>query len=476
MHKTRHSNLFFVKFISIAVDLFTLSALFALFLWLKKAEDPTLPLEHYINLWPFLFLFWIAFEKAGLYEGVSIRSGACLGPPEEIRRLFYTISCIFIALGCANFCYRPQSYLYSRTVLVSTYIGALFFIPFNRFLFKRACTRIGCWGIPAVIIGSGETAKNTFNNLTLHPEYGLRPIGYFTDNGTQRMPETARFLGTLQQIPETSQALKIEYAILAKDVDIDSPAIQQIIKRYGILFPHLLCIPKSLFYASAAVIPKDLGGTLGLEVRHNLQIPQIYRFKRALDFILTLPCLMIGIPVMGFIAIAIKLDSRGPVFFKHRRITRNGRQINIYKFRTMVNHADRELTALLKTHPQIKEEWMQYGKIQNDPRITRIGAWLRQTSLDELPQLFNVLQGKLTLVGPRPIVKKELAMYGESADLFNRVLPGITGLWQVSGRNRLTYQERAKMDSYYVNNWSIWLDLYILAKTVYAVIFQQGAK
>jgi lipopolysaccharide/colanic/teichoic acid biosynthesis glycosyltransferase len=179
---------------------------------------------------------------------------------------------------------------------------------------------------------------------------------------------------------------------------------------------------------------------------------------------------------MGLIAIWVKLDSSGSVLFKHRRITKNGRQINIYKFRTMIDGASEELNALLGKNTELKQEWVNYGKFDNDPRITRAGKWLRKTSLDELPQLFNILQGKMTLVGPRPIISEELRHYGENADLFDKVLPGLTGLWQVSGRNELTYNDRVRLDNYYVNNWSVWLDIYILCKTFCAVLFRHGAR
>jgi Undecaprenyl-phosphate galactose phosphotransferase WbaP len=252
--------------------------------------------------------------------------------------------------------------------------------------------------------------------------------------------------------------------------------VQEIINRYGTRFPHLLIVPPSLLNTCSGVLPKDIGGNLGLEIRHNLQIPSMYRIKRVIDYAFTLPILIASLPLMGVIALWIKRDSPGPVFFKHRRITKKGRQINICKFRTMAGNADEKLDELLKKSPQRKAEWEQYGKLENDPRITRAGAWLRKTSLDELPQLFNVLRGTLTLVGPRPLVEEELAVYGETAALFDQVLPGLTGLWQVSGRNELTYEERARLDLYYVNNWSVWLDIYILAKTVYTVLFRHGAK
>lgn len=469
-------KLFWIKLLSIAVDLLTVSFVFTAFVLIKKAENAGLPIPEYINLWPFLLLFWLVFEKMGLYEGTSIHSGSSLGPIEELRRLFYALSALFIGIGFANFCYRPNDYLYSRIVLTGTYICCLFLIPLNRFVLRKILIRCGCWGIPAIIIGSGETAAKVFINMALHPEYGLRPIGYFTDCRTNQMPENAVFLGKLCDIPKQAQSLAVKYAVLAKDTEVDSPYIQNIIRQYGILFPHLLLIPGSLLHTCSGVLLKDISGMLGLEVRHNLQIPNIYRIKRIIDFLLTIPCFIAALPLMGVIAIIVKVSSSGPVFFKHQRIAKDGRQIYIYKFRTMVDGASEKLNDTLQANQELEKEWKKFGKIENDPRITRIGKWLRKTSFDELPQLFNVLQGRLTLVGPRPIIAEELSIYGEAASLFNRVLPGITGLWQVSGRNELTYEERAKLDSYYVNNWSIWLDLHILAKTFFTVFLWRGAK
>ena len=476
MHRNYNLGSFCKKLLGVAIDLLTVSLIFSAFVFIKKSADDALPLAEYFKLWPFLFLFWLVFEKTGLYEGISIHSGSALGTIEEVRRLFYAISAIFVAIGCANFCYRPDGYLYSRTVLIGTYLCCLFFIPFHRLLFRNVCARIGFWGVPAVIIGSGETARKIFDIASRNSKYGIRPIGYFTNNKPNRMPETALCLGTLAEIPEKIKSLVIKYAILAKDEDPNGPVIQQVIRQYGILFPHLLFIPKAPLLNYSDIAPKDIGGVLGFEVRHNLQIPQVYRLKRIIDFLLTIPCLIAALPLMGLIAIWVKADSPGPILFKHQRIAKNGQQITIYKFRTMANGADEELNDLLRKNPELQSEFKIYGKLENDPRITRVGKWLRATSFDELPQFFNILQGKLTLVGPRPIIEKEKSIYGENADLFNRVLPGLTGLWQVSGRNNLTYEERMNLDMYYANNWSVWLDLFILVKTVHTVLFRHGAK
>jgi len=274
-------KIFCIKLLRITLDLLTIALLFTAFVFLRHALNPKLPVEQYFNLWPFLFLFWIVFEKTGLYEGASIHSGSSLGPTEEIRRLFYATTAIFITIGFANFCYRPDDYLFSRIVFIGTYLSCLFALPFNRFAFRKTCTRLGCHGVPAVIIGNGETAARLFNSMLEHPEYGLLPFGYFSDQTKRTMPDDAPFLGTLDELPDVSNVLYIKYASLAMDEEPD----QESIKKYGALFPHLLFVPKALLHTCSGIVPKDISGTLGLEIRHNLQIPHIYFAKRCIGFL-----------------------------------------------------------------------------------------------------------------------------------------------------------------------------------------------
>lgn len=459
----------------ILLDLATVAVTFFLFVLLRKFLGGPLKPEAYFSLYPFLLVFWLVFEKAGLYEGSSAYSGASIGPVDEFRRIFYALSGIFIALGFANYCYRPGDYLYSRSILTATWAACLLLIPINRLGFRKLCIRLGIWGVPAVIIGGGETARRVAGQLINHPEYGLRPVGFFSDGEEAPLSGSLPFLGGLSALPGFAKKRSARYAIIAKD-EADMDSIDRLVKEYGTLFPHVLFIPKLAMRSTTWITPKDLGGILGLEVRHNLQIPHIRLTKRFIDYLLALPCLLAGSVLMVAIAVAIKLDSRGPVFFCHQRVGKNRKPLVIYKFRTMFRNADEELTQLLLDQPGLQEEWGTYGKLEDDPRITRVGRWLRKTSLDELPQLFNVLQGRLALVGPRPVVEEELAFYGDDQDLFDRVMPGLTGLWQVSGRNHLGYDDRVRLDNYYANNWSVWLDIYILSKTVFAVLLRRGAR
>jgi Undecaprenyl-phosphate galactose phosphotransferase WbaP len=175
------------------------------------------------------------------------------------------------------------------------------------------------------------------------------------------------------------------------------------------------------------------------------------------------------------ISILIMLDSQGGALYGQTRIGRGGRRFKAYKFRTMVSKADQLLQQYLDNSPELRAEWLATHKLKNDPRVTRVGALLRKTSLDELPQFWNILIGEMSLVGPRPIVDAEIEKYGKCFDLYIQVRPGLTGLWQVSGRSDTTYERRVELDEYYIRNRSLKLDLRILWKTVFVVLRKDGA-
>src|SRR5215203_1538284 len=199
------------------------------------------------------------------------------------------------------------------------------------------------------------------------------------------------------------------------------------------------------------------------------------RLARILDISLILlaaPYMMLAFLI---IAIAIKIDSPGPVFYRQARIGRSGRKFHVFKFRTMVQKADQVLQQHLDKSPQLRAEWITTHKLKQDPRVTRLGRILRKSSLDELPQLYNILRGEMSLVGPRPIVDAEIEKYGKCFGFYVQVRPGLTGLWQVSGRNDTTYKQRVELDEYYVRNRGLKLYFQILWKTVFVVLRKDGA-
>ncbi|MFQ5957523.1 MAG: exopolysaccharide biosynthesis polyprenyl glycosylphosphotransferase, partial [Candidatus Brocadiales bacterium] len=234
----------------------------------------------------------------------------------------------------------------------------------------------------------------------------------------------------------------------------------------------------------------DLFGiqTMGVEVEHffgeeapvlhlknNLANPWKLFIKKCFDFTVGGLILLLSIPIMGLIAIAIRLNSEGPIIFSSKRIGTSGNLFNCYKFRTMVKDAEEALMTRLEDDPEAKKMWEENFKLKDDPRITSVGRFLRKTSLDELPQIFNVLFGQMSLVGPRPMLEEELDRYEDGINDYFSVKPGITGLWQVSGRSDLNYERRKKLNSGYIRNWSLWLDIVILFKTFRAALNREGA-
>ena len=204
---------------------------------------------------------------------------------------------------------------------------------------------------------------------------------------------------------------------------------------------------------------------------------RILRFQKwVLDRVLALLAFVLAIPFFIVIPILIKLTSRGPVFYRQERLGRYGKHFRVWKFRSMRADADERLKRLIAEDPKVADEWANNFKLADDPRVTLLGRFMRRTSIDELPQLFNVLSGEMALIGPRPIVEDEVKYYGTSYETVASVRPGVTGLWQVSGRSDTDYDRRVALDTYYVLNWSPWMDIWILIRTVLAVLLMRGAR
>jgi len=226
---------------------------------------------------------------------------------------------------------------------------------------------------------------------------------------------------------------------------------------------------------AARLVPVDPELTPESTAASGLLLPDPQRIKRVFDIVFTLCLALAALPLGLLIALAIVLDSRGGVFFAHTRVGKGGKPFRIYKFRSMMAGGDEVLARYLEQNPSLVEEWKLTHKLKDDPRVTRVGRLLRKTSLDELPQVWNVLRGEMSMVGPRPIVLEESAKYGPAFALYTQVRPGLTGLWQVSGRNDTNYQRRVALDCYYIRHWSLWLDAKILLKTVRVVLGGRGA-
>ena len=283
-------------------------------------------------------------------------------------------------------------------------------------------------------------------------------------------------VGPLFLASELARSLRIRHALVAMP-RVDHPELLRILEQCGSGFTHITVIPNLFGVASLWVSTRDLGGILGLQIRQNLLVPGNRLLKRAIDLFLAAMLGVIALPVIAVAAIWIKLVSTGSPFYTQRREGEGDSTIRIWKLRTMRPDADSMLERYLDGHPQALAEWNLHFKLKHDPRVLPgIGHILRRTSLDELPQLWNVLTGEMSLVGPRPFPTYHLEQFSpEFRGLRRKVTPGLTGLWQVASRSNGDLKVQESLDTYYIRNWSLWLDLYILVLTVRAVLLARGA-
>jgi Undecaprenyl-phosphate galactose phosphotransferase WbaP len=308
-------------------------------------------------------------------------------------------------------------------------------------------------------------------------EQGFRPVAVFSepdDNGKEMVPEDVPYLGSLENAPIFAHASGINTAILAVR-GLRQAHTDELADWASTKFERVIVVPSMTGLATSAIAARDLSGVLGVEVKHNLLDPRARRIKRTMDLTATILGGILISPFFLLLALLVLLESGRPIFYKDRRMGRGGKLFSCIKFRTMSSDAEDALQKLLDENSRVREEYLKYHKLRNDPRVTKIGRFLRKTSLDELPQIWNVLRGEMSLVGPRPYLPRESEDIGSRLLEIGRVYPGITGLWQVRGRNLSSFSERVQMDAYYVRNWSVWLDLIILFRTAMTVLLQRGA-
>jgi Undecaprenyl-phosphate galactose phosphotransferase WbaP len=416
-------------------------------------------------------MVWIGLSALlGLYPGYG------LGSAERLRRHTYSVFATLAVL--AVFAVGSQvGDLLSRILLALAFLGLLFITPFVQHFVKLGMKKAGLWGKPVITLSYKETGAK-FQEL-LKQEWGM---GYYPiallDHHLVAAGKSYRDVSCEETLTDAAN--------LARDLGVDTIVFampytrrEQLARMVSVAsesFRSVLIVPNLNGITNSAVEARDFAGTFAVEIKQNLLDPWSQRLKRALDLLGTVIGGVLISPLVFAIAVLIKLDTPGPAFYGHRRLGAAGEHFLCWKFRTMHVDAERLLDKHLQDSPILRAEWEQNQKLRDDPRVTRVGHFLRQTSLDELPQLWNVLRGEMSLTGPRPIVDAEVPKYGEVYKLYKRIRPGMSGLWQVSGRSDTSYGERVEMDSYYVRNWSVWLDLIILARTVKSVTLGRGAR
>jgi len=439
----------------------------------------------YAQLWAFLCLFLGSFAIYHLYDCVA------LSPAEELRRTTLIITFVYSATSIGSSFLEANGL--SKTVFLLGWLLSLGLVPLGRGVLRSLCAHRHWWGRPVIVLGGGKTGRMIVRTLLRQPGIGLKPVAVLDDDATkhgtidphshhEKSGHSARRLciqnipviGGLNLAPALAHRYRIPYGIVAMP-SVPHDKLLKLLEEHGGTFSHLLIIPELFDYSSMHVPARDVGGVLGLEVRQQLLLPGPRLAKRIMDLVLTIIGGIAILPVLALIALLIKLDSKGSVFYIQERLGKDGRRFRAVKFRTMHGDGERRLKEVLDADPKLAEEYRIYHKLKNDPRVTRVGRLLRKYSLDEFPQLWNVLKGEMSLVGPRPYLEREIPEMNEREAIILKALPGMTGMWQVSVRNETAFSHRLKMDVYYVRNWCPWLDIYIFVRTAQVVARGTGS-
>ncbi len=423
--------------------------------------------------WPVILnglIFYVVFTLLfawfnGLYPGFG------LAAVHEMQKVLHVVTLGTIFLGVFLFL-QQLGLAYSRMVFVLTWFLSALFMMLGRFALRNRFSRFDWWGIPIVIVGSPENAEPVIEKLIQSRRLGYRPTYYFDPKYKSKQPILGvGVIENKQSLQKLVEGLGIKHVAFTDPMDDISSFNFHWMRD---VFSNILFVLNTAPFGSLWVRTIDLHGTLAIETNYHLLNDRERIIKRILDMFLTLLMLVVSLPLFLLLSVLIRLDTKGPILFTQKRLGQDGALFDSFKFRTMYDSAEEMLQDLLDDDPQAKREYQKYHKLANDPRVTRVGKFLRRYSLDELPQLINVIKGDMNLIGPRSYLPRELTAMGDYAKIILKVKPGITGWWQVMGRNATSFEERLRLDEYYISNWSIWLDIYIIIKTVWVLIKGEG--
>jgi exopolysaccharide biosynthesis polyprenyl glycosylphosphotransferase len=453
---------FVLRRMLLAADLLAVSGALALSVWLFDPHDSMRD-----AVWGLLLLpAWVLlFKLYGLYDRDEKRVSH--STVDDVPWLFHAL--VVGSLG---------TWLFFREAPLDTLIFveglAFFLLAFVGILLARSAARELSRRASApervLLVGDGPVARLLMRKMRAHPEYALAPVGYL-DDGSFSSPGLGRdipCLGRLGDLEPVCGQMGIERVVVAPT--LEQEPLVDLVRRARTLRLRLTLVPDVMDVLGPAVEIDDVEGITVLGINPPALARSSRMLKRGMDLALSLAALVLTLPLMALIALAVKLGSPGPALFIQERVGRDGRRFRFYKFRTMDVDAEARTDELraLSSDP----DWVL---LDHDPRVTSVGRWLRRTSLDELPQLWNVIRGDMSLVGPRPLMPADQAQVSEWGLRRLDLTPGITGLWQVLGRTTIPFAEMVKLDYLYVTNWSLWNDVRLLIRTLPAVLRRRGA-
>lgn len=443
---------------------------FELNLTFFRLEAPA-ALPFYSSLSYILLIAWLAiFALAGLYKKENL-----LGGTEEYALVGRATTVGMLVLIVAGF--LEPTFIIARGWVLMAWLFSLVLIDFGRFILRRVVyllRRRGLFLAKTIIVGANDEGLSLARQLKAWKTSGLDVIGFVDKKfkpGTLLFGNM-RVLGDMEQLDDVIQGYGVEELILASSAISSHDKMLDIFQRYGVNSGINVRMSSGLYEIITTGLTVKEFAYVPLVGVNKVRLTGLNTFvKFATDLLITIPAMILLLPVLLIIGIAIKLDSPGPILHRRRVMGVNKRQFDALKFRTMYENGD----EIIDKYPGLKADLARNHKLKDDPRVTRVGRFLRKWSLDELPQMINVVKRDMSVVGPRMICPEEMDNYSQWNINLLTVKPGITGLWQVSGRSDVTYEERVRLDMHYIRNWSIWLDAQILIRTIPAVLRARGA-
>ncbi|MEI6610522.1 MAG: undecaprenyl-phosphate galactose phosphotransferase WbaP [Deltaproteobacteria bacterium] len=409
------------------------------------------------------------------YEGAYTRKFTFW---DEVRMLWKVTLFSTLAI-LAVFFLGKMGNTVSRTIIIIIGLLSLIIFPILRTAVKQGLFKLGISTSKTLILGANDTGRLALNAMIKEKNLGYRVIGFIDDLAKTKNQyfEGIKVHGHIEHVERYLKNGDVQDVVIALP-EFDKKQLSSLVNRLQHKATSILYFPD---FSGLVVMGTELrhffqDQAFALEIKNNLAQPLNYYTKRLFDYVFGFIFFILLIIPIGIISVLIKITSKGPAILKQERIGKNSKSFTCYKFRTMYHDADERLEVILADDPEAKKEWETYWKLKNDPRVTAFGMFLRKTSLDEVPQIINILKGEMSLIGPRPYIPREWDWLKHYSETINCVQPGITGLWQVSGRSDSSHEQRLTLDAWYVRNWNLWLDIVILIKTIFVVIKKEGAR
>lgn len=408
---------------------------------------------------PAIYIFFIAYTKV---------NERFIFFWETMQRTFY--ASLYSGVFCIIMLYLFKSSNYvSRAYIIIFFIVSFLSIYLARQLLVKSCNRLNILKTPVLFVGNNSVTENIINFTNHNNCFGIKVVDI--------LAETEDINKLKENIIRRIKHLKISTVIVAVP-QMEKTKLLKLVEDIQPLVRNLMFVPDTVGIPVYNLEIKKMyqSSMILLGIRNNLAKITNRITKRIFDLIIGSVAFLLVLPILIVVSVWIKLDSKGPVFFNGERIGKDGKLFKCYKFRSMYMNSDELLKKHLRENPELQEEWKRFQKLKgNDIRVTKVGRFIRKYSLDELPQIFNVFKGEMSLVGPRPYLPREKEMMGKYYNIIITTVPGITGYWQVNGRSNVEFKGRLLMDNWYIRNWSVWIDLVLLLKTIKTVFFKSGA-